>query len=467
MNRAGRFVWLTAFLACMACLPCTLRSQNTTLTGTVTDELTSRPVPDAAIRITGRSSGTSTDRKGRFSLVAAGFPFTLYISCLGYETSRYELTGDPGKPLWILLRPATYNLKEVEVSALGQKVLYRDRTFSVYDYELMDDHLILLVFRNSLKQSAAVLLSRSGDTLALSGLPEIPPGRLVRDFLSNVHYYSGRGYAYQCAFNRDGRSIDFLYRTPVDSLEKIVGPFLFRISGRLYFQESAAAGFGTSLGYISKLSGKQYIRKVINQAKVSEYLDDQKFYYRWNAAHGRPDALDSNDIESDKAFDFESSGTEGGLYGLNEARAHRFEFFNMIFPVFRLGPDSIAFFNFGSDSLEIMNPDGKMLQRVPISFHRKNEAAYTPVRRSREQSGWRWGTKVLSDDFTHRLYTCFLRNGLVKICRIDARTGLLSEGTILPFLFPEKIKIYRGEAFFLCRDDAAIENRKLVKCRVD
>ena len=56
---------------------------------------------------------------------------------------------------------------------------------------------------------------------------------------------------------------------------------------------------------------------------------------------------------------------------------------------------------------------------------------------------------------------------MVKIQKIDPLTGNLSAGTILPFLFPEKIKVYKGEAFFLCKDSGGSGNWKLVKCKVD
>ena len=71
------------------------------------------------------------------------------------------------------------------------------------------------------------------------------------------------------------------------------------------------------------------------------------------------------------AFDFSTSGIEGDLYGKYEARAHKIEYFNMIFPVIKTKDNTIAFFNFGSDKIEFMDENGKTFRTVPIDFHKE------------------------------------------------------------------------------------------------
>ena len=146
----------------------------------------------------------------------------------------------------------------------------------------MDNNVLLLIFRTLLKQSQLVLLNRSGDTLAVSQFTRVPPSRLFKDFLSNIHYFSKSDHAYQCFYNRDSKNIDFLYRTTVDSIQTLIKPYLFSMSDRLYFQENIANGFGTAIGFYKKGEGKKYIRQVINKKKINEFSDDQKFYANWN-----------------------------------------------------------------------------------------------------------------------------------------------------------------------------------------
>jgi len=443
-------------------------AQNFQIKGTVRNGLTSKPIADANIRIYGTSLGTATGRSGQFSLQLPAIPSTLIVSCIGFETSRIEIMEFSDKPFELTLKPTTYSLSEVRVSAAQQKILYQDKSYSVLDYELLDDNILLLVFRTVLKRSELVLMSRSGDTLAVAEPPGLPPSMLYRDFLLNVHFYSRDGYSWQCYYNKENHQLGFLDPTPVDTLERYLRPFLFRISGRLYFQEKTVNGFGTSIGYYSKDSGKVIIKACVYEKKISEYFDDQRFYLGFNSMTGTFDVADSGQIGSPSEFDFSISSSEGGAYGKNERRAQKFEFYNMIFPLVNLGNDNMAFFNFGADMIEIINPDGRTLRTVPISFHREASSKDRQSgSKNQETTDWRWGTKILTDGYTHDPYTIFLKNGQVKVRKIDLSTGSLDAGTVLPYLFPEKIQVYRGEAYFLCKESTNGANWKLVKCRLD
>ena len=449
-------VFLVAHQICLA--------QNIQIEGVVLNGLTSSSVPDANIRVYGTKQGTATDKNGNFTLTLTKLPATIIISCIGYDRAVYDILEKSTAPLRILLRPVTYELKEVEISPVSYSAVYEDKTYSVLDYELLNGHLALVVFRNVSQRAGMVLLGRSGDTLAVSDLPDLPPDMLRRDFLSNVHYYAKSGKAYQCYFNPESQHLDFLPPIAVDSLEKYVMPYLFRISGRLYFQEKVLNGFGTSIAYYSKDGGKKYVRNCRNDKKITEYLDDMEFYLRWNGAIGSY-VFPEDDIESEDRFDFSKSQAEGGGYGKNEARAHRFEFYNMIYPLFKLNDDTIAFFNFGNDLLELLDPDGKVISTAPISFH-KGSTGINPLEKNDlvENDGWRWATRILTDDATHDMYAVFLRSGMVMVRKIDPGTGNLGVINMIPFPFPEKIKLYMGEAFFLCKESGINENWKLLKC---
>ncbi len=439
-------------------------AQTIQIKGTVRNELTNKPVPEANIRIYGTKQGTATDKNGNFTLVLDQIPATVVISCVGYDYAKYDILKKSATPVVLLLRPVSYILKEVEISAVGHTALYEDKTFSVLDFELMGDNIVLLVFRNLAKRTGMVLLSRGGDTLAVSDLPELPPEMLCTDFLSNVHYYAKTGMSYQCYYDPERQTLNFLHPVSIDSLEKFVRPYLFRISGRLYFQEMILKGFGTSIAYYSKNGGKRIIKSFLNDKKISEYLDDQAFYYKWNGALGS--YVDpSDDIESEERFNFSISQGEGGGYGKNEARAHQFEFYSMIYPLFKLNEDTMALFNFGSDLLEMLDPDGKVISTVTISFH-KGSTGINPLAKNdrAENDGWRWGTKIMVDEATHTMYAMFIRSGMIMIRKINPNTGNLGASTIIPFPFPEKIKLYMGEAFFLCKESGTNENWKLLKC---
>jgi len=443
-------------------------SQAVIFKGTIKDEQTLKPIPDVNIKVNGTTFGTSTDYAGNFSLKINKIPTTLLFTCVGYETASYIVTEAPKNLIEFQLRPKSYMLREVDISSKKYSFLFKDNDYSVLDYELLGDHVLLLVFKYQLKQSELILLDRNGDTLAFSPLPEVPPASLFKDFLSNVHYISKAATAYQCLYNEQDNRIQFYPGKQVDSLQAYVKPFIFKMSDRLYFQEQTATGFGTAFGYYQKGKGKKYIRRVINKKKITEYIDDQSFYQNWNyIIPTERYFLEASEYNEPVDFDFTKGFSSNKHYEENEARAHQFEFYKTIFPVIKTGDDTIAFFNFVTDSLELMDKEGTVKSAVPIAFHKKFKAtadASGSVKLSNPD--WRWGSTVITDDFSREVYTLFLKNGMVKVHRIDLETGTLRGGTVLPFAFPEKIEIYKGEAYFLVKRDGSNDKWKLVKCKI-
>ena len=430
----------------------TLYSQSVIFKGIVKDEQTLKPIPDVNIKIFETTQGTATDKNGQFSIKLEKIPAAIVFTCVGYENEYYKISEISKNPVEFLLRSKAYTLKEVNITSRNYSFIFKNQDYSVLDYELMDDNILLMVFRTLLKQSQAILLNRFGDTIAVSQLPELPPSRFYKDFLSNIHYFSKSDNSYQCYYKKATKSIDFLFKTKIDSIEKLVKPFLFKIQGRLYFQESYANGFGTVLGYYEKGRGKQYIGKFLNEGKNTEFSDDQIFYTKWNAFIAGAANIPIENFEGDSRF-----------YNSDEARAHSFEYFNMTFPVIKTNDTTIVFFNFGENVIDFMNKDGKISRIVPISFHKEtvtNSDTISKVRLS--DSGWHWGNVILVDEFNHNVYTTYHKIGMIRINRIDIETGQLKNGTIIPLPFPEKIEIYDGEAYFL--NKGVNENWKLAKC---
>jgi hypothetical protein len=440
-------------------------SQPLIFKGIVKDEQTQKPIPEVNIKVFGTTTGTSTDKAGRFSVNLDKIPVRVIFSCIGYEDEFYKVNAISKTPVEFLLRTKAYNLKEVKITSNNYSYLFKDKDYSVLDYELMDSNVMVLIYRTLLKESEIVLLSRGGDTLAVSSTPDPPPSRLYKDFMSNIHYFSKSDNAYQCRYNKAFENIDFLFKTKVDSVEKVLKPVLFRIGGRLYFQKSVANNFGTDIGYVEKGSKAKYIREVINSKKINEFIDDERFYASWNEfvtqSIGGYVFTEADDIEDE---DMSNSRTEGKFYAKNERRAHKIEFYNMMYPVLKTRDNTIAFFNFGSDLLEFMDKDGKTFKKVPISFHKEPVDSDTSSLIRLFESGWRWGNAILVDGFDGTMYTTYLKSGIVRINRIDPETGTINRGTIIPLLYPEKMEIYKGEVYFL--NKGINENWKLAKCHL-
>ena len=128
-------------------------SQTVIFKGIIKDEETLKPIQEVNIKVYGTVSGTSSDHAGNFSLKTDKIPATIIFTCVGYETASYTIVGTPKTPIEFQLRPKSYLLGEVDISSKKYSYMFKDKDFSVLDYEILGDDLILLIFKYQLKQS--------------------------------------------------------------------------------------------------------------------------------------------------------------------------------------------------------------------------------------------------------------------------------------------------------------------------
>lgn len=104
--------------------------------GTVTDSLTGEPLQYAAVAISGRARGTSTDLQGHYRLqVATADSVTLLYSFVGYKTAQLRMAVKGDTRVDVRLRPAAQQLDGVEI--VDDKV--RQSSFTPIGVEKLDD----------------------------------------------------------------------------------------------------------------------------------------------------------------------------------------------------------------------------------------------------------------------------------------------------------------------------------------
>ncbi|MCX6245830.1 MAG: carboxypeptidase-like regulatory domain-containing protein [Bacteroidetes bacterium] len=419
-------------------------SQTATLRGIVKDNYSLTPISNVNIKINGTKEGVFTGPDGRFSLTLKRTPVSLTISCVGYEPLYYNIDKIPVKPITLILRQRTSDLQEVDIKAMRFNYIFKDLNFSVLDYEIMNDNLLLLVFRYQLRNTELILLNRDGDTLCVVPVPEQKPMRLYRDFLGNIHYISTKENAFQCEYNDVLKKMEFPYRTTYDTLVRKVKPFLFTAGDRLYFEEFTPDGFGKNIGYYDTIHGKEYIRNISGETTQRNYFNDLKFNAHWNSIVGRPARFTEDDYRADKHFYYQKINA----------------------PLVKLGDNTMADFNFTDGVIEFMNREGMVYRKVPIDFQEETNgnllagllSVFIPI------ADWEWSGNLYVDEYYREVYTTFKKSGMVQIRKIDLETGKLTRNFDVPFPFPRKIEIYKGDAYFLTKDiGGELDKWKLVK----
>lgn len=421
-------------------------SQTTIIFGIVKDNNSLNPIGNVHIKVNGTNEGVFSGSDGRFILKLKSIPASITITCVGFEPLYYTIDKIPSKSMEFVLRPRTSNLPEVDIKAMRFNYMFKDRNYSILDYELMGDNLLLLIFRYQLKNTELILINRNGDTLSITPVPELKPMCLYKDFLGNIHYISTKENAFQCWYNDELKKVEFPYRTTFDSLVRMVKQFLFTTGDRLYFEEFTASGFGKNIGYIDTNHRKVYIRFLYGEAAQKNFYDDLKFNSRWNESltDDNPARFTEDSYRANKFFNYQRINA----------------------PMVKLGDNEMVDFNFTDGIIEFMNHEGKVYKTVPIEFQKETDinpiegllSVFIPI------ADWRWSGKIYVDEYYKDVYTTFRKNGMVQIRKINLETGKLTRNIDVPFPFPEKIEIYKGEAYFLNKDIGGnFEKWKLVK----
>ena len=438
------------FLLCL--FPQFVFSQSENFRGVLYDQETRIPIPNAHLKIKNSNRGTITGSDGSFVLIVKSLPVNIEITCMGYEILCLEVTSIQEAPVSLFMKPKTFTLAPVIISDAPAVVLYKDEDYSVLDYGFLEKRLMLLVFRYQLKRSEIVLMNLDGDTLNVSTVPSTPAEALYKDVFANIHYITKNNQAYQAFYQPEQNNLTFPYRTSYDTIQKYLGGFRFLIGDRLYFQENDVKGFRTFIGYYSRKEGRIYARRSVDVKGMKTFYTDSPNYHTIRV---NPEPIDENDVArgvDDVALAYQQFYKKNGC---GES--------------FRMNDTMIVFFNFCENKIELLNPDGLCKRSVPIDFHlyKTNGWLATVSSIVAGSDQWKWSQKLIQDEVFGDIYAIYSNNGFTRLKKINLENGILGNGVDLPYAFPEKIKIFMGEAYFLYRGIGEHEKWKLYKIVLD
>jgi len=437
--------WRVFFL--LLFLPQLLFSQSHELKGILLDQNTRAPIPNAHLKVRNSGKGAVTASDGTFFLSIGSLPAIVDFSCIGYESISLEISEIQGEPRTFYLKPKTYILDPVTVSDKPAVIIYKDEDYSVLDFDFLDNNLMLIVFRYQLKRAEIILMTTDGDTLVVAPVPSSPALGLYKDVLSNIHYITKRDEAFQAVYDPVQNRLTFPFRTTYDTIKKFLGGYRFVQGDRLWFQEDSPRGFMTAIGYYSRNDGRRNIMSRMDSRGMKTYYTDAVNYHTFRPV---PDPIDENErraVDAD-AMAYKHFYWEKGCGEL-----------------FRVSDTMLAFFNFCGNRIELMDKEGRSKRMTNISFHiEKPDGFLASLTGSITGSNdWNWNHTLVQDAVFQKIYAVFSNKGFLRLKSIDLSTGTLTPSAELPYEYPEKIKIFKGEVYFLYRGTGEYEKRKLYK----
>src|SRR5690242_4893078 len=116
-----KLLFCSLFLSCLSVFSF---AQNKTVSGTIRDKVTGKPLPDVTVNVKGTNQTTVTNEQGKFSLSVPSEKSVLVITHVGYGSQ--EVTADR-QQIAVNLASAATSFEEVVVIGYGA-VKKRDLT---------------------------------------------------------------------------------------------------------------------------------------------------------------------------------------------------------------------------------------------------------------------------------------------------------------------------------------------------
>jgi len=429
------------------------------ISGTVFDRFSGTVLENVNLRVKGTYEGTTSDELGHFRITPGGLPVTLIVSHIGYETQAVPVTLKPAGELNIYLVPKPHELPEVTVVTKKIDTVYADGHYSVLDYELTEQGIMLLIFRYRLSRSELLLTSRSGERLAsLTLLPEKPTG-LFGDCLGNVHLVT-KERVYQIF--RVGDTLKLLYPTGIELFVNTMKNCIFVMNGKMFFRMPGINDLEVKYYSVDTATRERKMFRVIrDEFKLNQLARNPEDYSALTRSYTNPLDNDWGDFRVDPGFISDDYSTEF------TDRFNRLAYYSPAYaPMARL-KDAVCIFNHPGGVVELYEPSGVLLSSVPIAYHNppKKNLYYAMLQPATGKE--KWLNLVETDPAEGKAYAIFLRpNGVQVLKEIDLHSGELTATVELPYAFPEKISLDNGFVYFLYWTKGTNDRKKLFRMKL-
>lgn len=391
--------------------------------GKVLDQLTKKGLPNVNLSIAATSTGTVSGKKGDFSFFVDSVPCMLMVSHVGYKTKAIYLD-NTSYSLTLYLEPAAEELQEVEIKARQQEFFFKDELYSVRDYEIDSGNIYLLVYKTRLLYTEILCKKPNGDTLARSPVIRFTPNRLFRDCMGYMHVLSNDS-GFQ--INRVGTCLELTHPVGLKRFDNVLKDCIVSTPETFYFQKVVDKGQQVEYYGID--------RKTLIRKNITSVTDEKK------ARLLRRNPGDLGLLWSTKPPDSREDFVTWNY-------VHKILYRPVKTALFRIG-NYFCIFNTPEKQVEFYDMQGNYSYKLLLYPDQIHEG--------------RWTQEVLIDEATTRVYTTFLRSGICTLYRIDLNNGNLKRVMELPHPFPQKIKIWNGDAYYLYDVPGTADNKMLFR----
>ncbi len=408
-------------------------SQSTFIFGKVLSEDDGEPIPFVNIRESGSGKRLNTDEKGEFKISLSGKKAVFRFTTVGYDTTYYSvsLLKDTIRfTIKMKYRVSIFN--PVDIFASRPDTVIGSQKFFIEDFEFYGDQFILLTFEKKPEKSKVMLASEEQKVISVFDVP-VNAQELYKDFLGNVNVI-GKDSVYRVLVENEKVRLVAL---PPDDFENMIKPCIDTINGKIVFSDYRED--------YPEFNYYTWDRDDSSATKFKNVIDeDLSLMYSFEYDYLKPrQKVYARKVEMATGID----KREIAAYMTNFAQSRYFT--PLYAPLFVIR-DTMYLFEHYKNQLYKLNKDGKLLDSVPINYHK-------PLK-------WReWRRKLIREERSDRIFGLFQKDGYYFLKEIDKSKGQVMATNKLHFPYVGKIRVKDGYAYYIYRPFESLQTKYLYK----
>ena len=403
-------------------------AQQIVLAGTVTEAQTAEAIPAVQIKVQGRFQGTMTDENGHFRLVVDGPVQALEISRVGYKKLVFAIAKNNPAQLKIELE-ATAALDPVVISS-GPQLVFRDKTLHLYDYEFLDNQLLVIVYDRD-RRHAKLALVDGNDSIVDTKLTLQPPGKLYRDCLGNIHALT---QDWACQLWTDFGEIQ-AYTDSLATFERVVKPCLGNIGNYYYFDYRQF--HGQVLSYFAyDVQNEKWINFLELKDKIKIHQLEDPMGPNLSYASAVEENIVQPYLQADPVRMWDAQ--------------MQFDYLAFFYPIpapLHVIRDSVYVFDHHDGLIRVFEANGDSVREMSIDYHKSRD----------------WERAIYVDEIRGEAYTRYDKNGISSLRKINLADGSVGEKIKIPRQFPKKIIVRDGTVYFMYKQDLKDDTNRLYR----
>ena len=313
--------------------------------------------------------------------------------------------------------------------------VFKSTEFHVADFEVTDsgDYMLLVYPKRSGHNNAILWYDGINvkDSLSIHGIGI----NLIKDYRDNIHVIC-QEEVYHISIKNDSLA---LFSIPKDYFLDYVLPIVDTTTSKLFFSNFNM--YYPAFDYFALDQIDSSYRKIIH-IEDPLMMELYRSEYKWVDVRTRLWAK-QKEIET---------GVDAQIWVGANYFTQSIYYKVPFAPLFKI-QDSIYVLDFQSDQMTVYTPMGEVSRRTPLLFHYH-----------KDKTGWK--RVILKDESTQALYALFEKDGISMLGKIDLTTGQIHSKHRLYHKYVEKIRIHRGNVYYIYRPFESIQKRFLYKERL-